>query len=78
MIRVYIVAIPSKHCCRTAIIVGQGPAVLAAGTGLKLYDFIYLFIFYFLFFFFGGGGGAVFWFYFYGVLQEMKRCFFSV
>ena len=33
------------------MIVGQGPAVLAAGTGLKLFDF------FFFFFFFGGGGG---------------------
>ena len=39
MIRVYTVAIPSVHCRRIAIIAGQGPAVLEAGTGLKLSDF---------------------------------------
>ena len=67
LIRVYIVAIPSAHCCRTAITVGQGPAVLAAGKGWKLFDFHYfipyLFIFYFFFIFFfflGGGGGGIF------------------
>ena len=38
MIRVYTVAIMSAHCCNRPIIVGQGPAVLAAGTGLKLFD----------------------------------------
>ena len=38
LIRVYTVAIPSAHCCRTTIIVGQGPAVLAAGAGWKLFD----------------------------------------
>ena len=39
VIRVYTVAIMSAHCCNKPIIVGQGPAVLAAGTGLKLFDF---------------------------------------
>ena len=37
--RVYIVAISSAHNNRP-IIVGQGPAVLAAGMGLKLFDFL--------------------------------------
>ena len=45
MIRVYTVAIPSVHYRRIAIlnrlnIVGQGSAMLAAGTGLKLFDFL--------------------------------------
>ena len=43
MIRVYTVAIPSVHCRRTAVtdqfIAGQRPAVLAAGTRLKVSDF---------------------------------------
>ena len=47
LIRVYPVAIPSAHCCTIAI-TGQGPAVLAAGAGWKLFDF-----------FFRGGGGGV-------------------
>ena len=44
LIRVHTVAIPSAHCCRTSrnnrrIVAGQGPAVLVAGTGWKLFDF---------------------------------------
>ena len=43
VIRVYTIAIPSLDCRRFANnrlnIVGQGSAVLAAGTGLKLSDF---------------------------------------
>ena len=41
MIRVYTVAIPSlQNRNNRPIIVGQGPAVLVAGTGLKLFDFL--------------------------------------
>ena len=50
LIRVCTVAVSSAHCCRTANLVEQGPAVLAAGAGWKLFDF----------FFFGGGGGGAF------------------
>ena len=44
LIRVYTVAIPSAYGCKNhntrPIIVGQGPAVLAAGTAWKLLDFL--------------------------------------
>ena len=56
LIRVYIVAIPSAHCCRTAITVGQGLAVLAACTGSKLFDFHYFIPYLFIYFFFFWGG----------------------
>ena len=52
LIRVYTVAIPSAHllhCCKNRtnrpLIVGQGPAVLVAGTGWKQFDFSLLFNF---------------------------------
>ena len=45
LVRVYTIAIPSAYCCKTTItrpiIVGQGLAVLAAGTAWKLLDFVW-------------------------------------
>ena len=40
LVKVYTAAIPSVHDYRTAITVGQGPTVLAAGTGWTLFVFL--------------------------------------